>query len=307
MVYVLLGTNLILLIILCCQWAVRRKQKRQLWYLGRKLREIRMEESRERILIPDAKEELREVCTELNCFLEAKEEAERDFRSRESAIRMMLSNVSHDLKTPLTVVLGYVEMLRERRPQEEMIGKVDAKVQEVLALVNQFFDLAKLKSGDRELRAEPVNVSAACRNTVLQFYQMMTNMQFQVELVIPEIPVYIMGDEDALTRVLENLLSNAVKYGAEGRYFGLSMWTADGDVCIRVTDHGRGIPARHKDAVFERMYTLEDSRSRNFQGSGLGLAISKTLTERMKGKIVLESIPWKHTDFTVSFPQVFPT
>lgn len=306
MIYVLLGTNLILLLILCRQWAVRRKQKRQLKYLVRKLHDIRTEGSRERILIPDAKWDLREVCTELNSFLEAREETEKEFGRRESAIRMMLSNVSHDLKTPLTVVLGYVEMLKERRPQEEMIEKVDIKVQEVLALVNQFFDLAKLESGDRKLGTEPVNVSAVCRNTVLQFYQMMTNMQFRVELVIPEMPVYIMGDADALTRVLENLTANAVRYGADGGYFGMSMWTSDGNVCIRVTDHGRGISDRDKDAVFERMYTLEDSRSRNFQGSGLGLAISKALTERMGGEIVLDSIPWEHTYFTLSFPQIFP-
>ncbi|MFD3158827.1 sensor histidine kinase (plasmid) [Haloimpatiens sp. FM7330] len=106
-----------------------------------------------------------------------------------------------------------------------------------------------------------------------------------------------------MNRVLKNLLDNAVKYGSDGKYIGISVETFKNTVCIGIEDHGKGILEKHKENIFERMYTLEDSRSKDYEGSGLGLAICKELVEHMNGKIELTSIPNKKTLFNIILPK----
>ena len=221
-------------------------------------------------------------------------------------MRNMLSNISHDLKTPLTVVLGYSETLLHSasltdQEREIMTGKIQDKAQEVLRLVHSFFDLAKLESGDTELALTRVNVSELCRVKMLSFYEMLTNQGLHVELSIPESDIFVKGNAEALDRVLDNLITNAMKYGADGKVLGLSLQYSRGkQVTLSIWDRGKGIPEQEHSRVFERMYTLEDSRNRLYQGSGLGLTITKRLVERMGGDIDLHSVPYERTVFSVS-------
>jgi signal transduction histidine kinase len=219
-------------------------------------------------------------------------------------MRRMLSNISHDLRTPLTVISGYVEMLLHRTdiaPEERaaLLGKVSAKVQEVTGMINTFFDLAKLESGDRELPLSRVYLNEVCRRNILSFYDVLTDNGFEVQIDIPDEPIHVYANEEALDRILNNLISNAIRYGGEGRMLGLSV-RADGEaVLIEVTDRGKGIQEHHQDHIFERLYTLEDSRNRKYQGSGLGLTITKRLVELMHGSISVTSKPYEKTTFTV--------
>ncbi|MNE47394.1 Signal-transduction histidine kinase senX3 [compost metagenome] len=111
----------------------------------------------------------------------------------------------------------------------------------------------------------------------------------------------MMGNVEALDRVLGNLLSNAISYGDAGGVLGLRLYSQSDKVCIEVWDKGKGIAEDHQDKIFERLYTLEDSRNRVYQGSGLGLTITKRLTEQMNGTIKLTSKPYIRTAFTLSF------
>lgn len=121
---------------------------------------------------------------------------------------------------------------------------------------------------------------------------------------IPEKELYVWGNEEALESVLHNLISNAIQYGADGKMLGFRIHATNNRVYVEVSDKGKGISELHRNRVFERMYTLEDSRNSQYQGSGLGLTITKRFIEQMEGTISLDSVPLKNTTFTVKLKQI---
>ena len=107
------------------------------------------------------------------------------------------------------------------------------------------------------------------------------------------------GNEDAIHRIFMNLISNAIRYGSHGKYIGLTLRENKKNAFIDVIDHGAGIKKEFAQNVFTRLYTMEDSRSRNMQGSGLGLTIAKGLARQLGGDLYLDSEPYERTIFTV--------
>ncbi len=168
-----------------------------------------------------------------------------------------------------------------------------------MELINQFFTLAKLEAGDTDLELSKLDIGGICRETVLGFYEILTEKDFQVEIIVPEEAVFVQGNKEALQRILFNLISNVIRYGWEGKYLGVALREDEKMVYIDVTDKGKGIDKKFAENVFERLFTMEDSRSRKVQGNGLGLTIAKNLALQMGGDIVLDSIPFERTTFTL--------
>ena len=242
---------------------------------------------------------LMELTGEINCLLLDRQKVKAEFRRGEIASKKMLANISHDIKTSLTVILGYLEIMRLTGADDEMLKKVEAKAKQVVGLINQFFTLAKLEAGDTNITLSRINVNEICRESTLGFHEILTQKDFEVELSIPERAVYAQGEKDALQRILYNLLSNAVRYGSEGKYLGIFLCEEKNSVSIDVTDRGKGIQKEFADRIFERLYTMEDSRNREIQGNGLGLTIAKNLAVQLGGDLCVESIPGIRTTFTV--------
>ncbi|MCI3926884.1 sensor histidine kinase [Paenibacillus sp. TRM 82003] len=289
--------------------AGRARLLRQLRYVSGKLDAIAIADSAEKLLLATDDVRLRELLQAVNRLLELHQNARAEEIRTKMSMRRMLSNVSHDLRTPLTVVLGYAEMLAlepemDAARRSALLAKVQGKSQEVLSLIDAFFDLARLESGDRDVPLGRVALNDACARSMLTFYDACEAQGIQVEIDLPEETVYAHANEEALERVLSNLVSNAMRYGADGGWIGFRLRADAEEAVIEVSDRGRGIEAAHQSLVFERMYTLEDSRNRSFQGSGLGLTITKRLVEAMHGAITLESAPRKRTTFTVRLRRV---
>ena len=141
---------------------------------------------------------------------------------------------------------------------------------------------------------------SCCREAVLDFYELLTQKNFQVEVDIPEQSVCIMGNRDALGRILENLMSNAVRYGGDGKYLGVFLHSDEKYVYIDISDKGKGIDKAFS-RIFDRLFTLEDSRNQEIQGNGLGLTIAKSLANQLGGDILLKSDPHILTTFTLKF------
>ncbi len=218
----------------------------------------------------------------------------------------MLSNISHDIKTPLTVILGYLEIIRlGGGEREELLDKVEAKAKAVSDLVEQFFTLAKLEAGDMEIALSRTELCELCREVVLDFYEILTREGYEVEVEIPETPVYVTGNADAVRRILNNLISNSLRYGCEGRYLGIFLRKGDGHVFVDVTDKGRGVEKDFAEHIFDRLFTMEDSRNREIQGNGLGLTIARSLARQMGGDVTLVSRPWERTSFTLALRRFF--
>lgn len=296
-----------------------RGTRAQLKEISDKLSDILKNDSEEQVMVFTDDKILKELCGQINLLLLDRQKMKADFRKQEIASKKMLANISHDIKTPLTVILGYLEIMRLRNSQnaeqapayvqsslcsqgdceDGMLQKVEAKARQVMELIDQFFTLAKLESGDKKLTLEKVNISELCRENVLGFYELLIQQEFDVEISIPEQTVFVQGDRDAIDRILCNLLSNAIRYGSDGKYVGFFLRKERDVVCIDVVDRGKGIERQFAASVFERLYTMEDSRNRSIQGNGLGLTIAKNLANQMGGDILLESEPGVRTVFTV--------
>jgi len=302
-----LGVVIVLLLaVIVWQYQNSRKASNDLRYMHDKLSSIMEEGSHERLLLFSGNLELQNVLIDLNRLLDINHKGSIERVRLEKSMRNMLSNISHDLKTPLTVVLGYIETIQqdEHLPAEErerMMKMIHQKANEVIQLMNKFFDLSKLESGDRKVALSRVEAGEVCRRNILSFYDILSAKGSEMEIEIPDGAVYFMGNEEALDRILSNLLSNAISYGDAGGVLGLKLYSDENKVYIEVWDRGKGISEVHQDKVFERLYTLEDSRNRAYPGSGLGLTITKRLTEQMNGTITLVSQPYVRTVFTLTF------
>ena len=287
----------------------RRMANQEISYIEKKLQSIMNEQTAENILLYTSNSQMKSLLIQINLLLEQNRAKSANFHSVERSMRKMLSNISHDLKTPLTVILGYMEIILHdstinREKEKTMLQTVRLKAEEVLELINRFFDLVKLESDDVHLEMSKIEIGEICRKTILDYYEILTKKELDVAINIPNEPNYIWGNKQAVERILNNLISNALQYGADGKVIGLNLRSTEDKVYIDVFDRGKGILEDSKDRVFERLYTMEDSRNKLYQGSGIGLTITKRLVEQLGGKISLESIPYQKTTFTVELKRM---
>ena len=274
--------------------------------ISSKLSDIIETDSDEKIFAFTDDETLMDLCGQINRLLSDRQKIKSDFKKQEISSKKMLSNISHDIKTPLTVILGYLEIMRLENPEDETLQKVEAKALQMMELINQFFTLAKLEAGDMDIEISRVNVSELCRENILNFYDILQGKDFIVEISIPEQDIFVWGEKDAIGRILSNLITNALRYGSDGKYIGLTLRESGSHVYIDIVDKGKGIEKEFAGNVFERLYTMEDSRNRRIQGNGLGLTIAKNLACQLGGDISLESEPNVKTTFTVKLKKFFP-
>ena len=287
-------------IVLYQQFAFRTGTQIKLKKISQKLEEIQDTDSDENVMVFTDNKVLMDLAAQINRLLENQRKVKGDYRRSEISSKKMLSNISHDIKTPMTVILGYLEIMRLNSSGEnEMLLKVEQKAQRVMELINQFFTLAKLEAGDTQITISKIDVCEACRENVLDFYELLTQREFQVDVDIPEEAVFVRGNKDALQRILFNLISNVVRYGSDGKYIGMFLRSDEKYIYIDVVDKGKGIERGFAQNVFERLFTMEDSRNREIQGNGLGLTIAQNLAHQLGGKITLESEPNVKTTFTV--------
>ncbi|AHK50991.1 sensor histidine kinase [Bacillus velezensis] len=305
-----------LVILFICSAAVniflfrsRLNLRTEIKYIRNKLRKVVNEETGERLLLNTEDKYIKSLLIQINRLLDHNQKIKGNCNSIELSMRKMLSNISHDLKTPLTVILGYIEIINNDKSLTSekvmsLLKTVNLKTVEVLALINRFFELVKLESGDKKLNSSRIDICEVSRKIILDYYEILISKEFEVVIDIPDDSVFVSGDEDAIERVLNNLITNAIQYGSDGKMVGLKIRITDNDVFVEISDKGKGINEMHKDRVFERMYTLEDSRNTNYQGSGLGLTITKRLVEQMGGGISLNSVPFKETTFSVRLRRI---
>ncbi|WP_302759712.1 sensor histidine kinase [Blautia sp.] len=287
-------------VVLYQRFVFRKGIQKKIGDMGDTLEQILDEKSDEKVMVFTDDKALIHLSSQINRLLDDRQRIQADFRRSEISAKNMLSNISHDIRTPMTVILGYLEIMRlEAEGKDKMVAKVEQKARKVMELINQFFTLAKLESGDTQVEMGRVNLSECCRENVLDFYELLTQKEFQVEIEIPEESVFVEGNEEALQRILFNLISNAVRYGSDGKYLGIAVRTEGAFALIHVTDRGKGIEKAFAGTVFERLFTMEDSRNREIQGNGLGLTIARNLAVKMGGDITLVSEPDVSTTFTV--------
>ena len=288
------------------QFTFRTGTQAKLREISDKLKKIIETHSDEQVMVFTDNKELIELAAQINELLEKHLKIKADYRHSQIASKKMLSNISHDIKTPMTVILGYLEIMQlSEKISAEMLKKVEDKAQGVMGMIDQFFTLSKIESGDMDIALSKVDICEICRESVLDFYELLSSKNFQVNIDIPEMPVFVQGNKEALQRILFNLISNVIRYRADGKYLGLSLKNEERNVYVEVTDKGKGIDQMFADSIFDRLFTMEDSRNRKIQGNGLGLTIAKNLAVCLGGDITLESIPYVKTTFTIQLKKSY--
>lgn len=308
MVPILCSIIFILLIIIFFQFYLEQKRKQNLVNIYQELNEIIEHQTNNKLLLRTDQHDMRLFLIQINRLLDHNQKVVADYTKTKLELRRMLSNMSHDFKTPLTVILGYIEKLHidqnlTETDRKEIISMLLQKTRNVISLINKFFDLAKLESGDHFVSLSRIHLNEICRKNLIDFYELSQSKALEVTVDIPSTPIYILGNEEALNRILHNLLSNAIKYGSDGKILGFSLRLEDGQAFIDIWDKGKGISEIDQERVFERLYTLDDARHASLQGNGLGLSITKRLVEAMRGTIHLKSIPYEKTIFTCRFKE----
>lgn len=305
MIFILVCVILLLLVVIGYQqFAFGKGMRDQLNKISEKLSDILEKDSDEKVMVFTDHKVLMDLSGQINRVLLDRQKVKTDYRKQEISQKKMLANISHDIKTPLTVILGYLEIMRLEQAENETLRKVEAKANQVMELINQFFTLAKLEAGDTNIKRTKIDINELCRENVLDFYELLLQKEFTVELSIPEQKYFVQGDKESLDRILNNLLSNAIRYGGDGNYIGLFLREEKNFIYIDIVDKGRGIEKEFAASVFERLYTMEDSRNRQIQGNGLGLTIAKNLARQMGGDILLDSQPGVKTVFTVKLKHI---
>lgn len=304
-IYLLLFVIAVLIFSMMMLFKSQRNSLRNIQQISDKLAQILNEDTDEKLMVFTDDKVLTKLLTQINRVLEDRQRINVEYRRSEIAAKRMLSNISHDIKTPLTVILGYLEMiLLNAKDDAAMLKKVENKAKQLMDLIQRFFTLAKIEAGDMEIVTTRININEVCKENILDFYNILHEKGFNVDVHIPEEAVYVYGNEDALNRILFNLISNAIHHGQEGNYLGVVLRYDTVFVWIDIVDHGKGIEKSLAPKVFDRLYTMDDSRNSKLGGSGLGLAIAKTLAEKLGGDILLESNSYEKTVFTVKLKRM---
>lgn len=238
-----------------------------------------------------------ELATALNASMEETENAEKMRRD-------FLANVSHDLRTPLTMVKAYAEMIRDisgDRPEKraEHCKVIIDEVDRLTLLVNDILDLSKLQSGARKPEIVPVNLSAVTKR-VIERFAIMAEKGYVLEKKIPS-SAMVLCDERMLEQILYNLMGNAFSYTGEDKKVSVRVEKTDGGVKVSVTDTGRGIAPSEKDKVWDRYYRASQTK-RAVMGSGIGLSIVKQLFEVNNAQYGIDSVVNRGSTFWFILP-----
>jgi len=293
--------SMILLVLYFNEHNKNKKIESDYKYINARLLDIIYNSENNYILIPSDIKVVKETAKGINNLLEKFNDRQIDYNRNQKVILQIFTNISHDLRTPITVLKGYIEMLYLQSQKEDLppaihatIEKMQRNSQELVHSVNNLFNLAKIQSGDMVFHIQKVNLTQVCHEIILEFYTILEEEKFHVEVNIEDKPLYANVDIEAVGRILKNLIDNAIKYGNAGKFLGISLYKKDNHIYIEVEDHGAGISEKDKIHIFTRAYTADRKK-----GNGLGLAISQELANSMGGSISVVSIPQEKTVFTI--------
>jgi signal transduction histidine kinase len=218
-----------------------------------------------------------------------------------------ISHVSYELRTPLTNIIGFSELLASPRTgelnskQREYLNDISASSRTLLAIINDILDLATIDAGALELKLAPVRVADIVDTAVLGVRDRATRARLNLDIRIADDAVEFIADESRVRQVLYNLLANAIGFSKPADTISLVVWREGGMVAFAVEDNGVGIPKDQQQRVLERFESR--SQGSKHRGAGLGLSIVKSLVELHGGTMSLESEPGRGTCVTVRFPE----
>ncbi|RDU21977.1 sensor histidine kinase [Anaerosacchariphilus polymeriproducens] len=284
MIFILMGLGVIGLYFAIRFFALQESIKKSNENLKEVLKDLEANR-RVRIVVPNKKME--EFLETVNEYLEVAQNERIHHLRKEQEFKRQIENVSHDLRTPLTAVLGYINLIdldTLKQDEKEYIEIIKKKAKALQRLISHFYDLSRLESSNYQLNFIEIDIKKYLREILLTYYQEFENRHIDVNLELEENAVLAKLDEEALERILTNLIQNAIKYAESD----LKITLTQGNNRIQIVFENDSSELCEEDIghLFERFYRKDSSR--NSQSTGLGLTITQYLVEAMGGKIKAE-------------------
>ncbi|GFZ80452.1 two-component sensor histidine kinase [Compostibacillus humi] len=228
---------------------------------------------------------LEQLGTEVNKLMDLYVDENRKRTRFEKELKQMIANMSHDLRTPLTSITGYIQMAeKENIPPEErgeLLAIAKNRAKRLESLLNEFFELSVIESNDYLLKSEGINLRNVTIEVLISFYDRFQEKGLEPVLSITDEDVFIRGDTSAAARVMENLFANAIKH-SEGK-IQISLQELNGTARLIVKNDASSLTDEAVRRMFDRFYMADQSRTG--KSTGLGLSIVKSLMEKMGGKV----------------------
>ena len=230
-----------------------------------------------------------------------------EMRRLEQARTDFAANVSHELKTPLTSIRGFVETLEagaiDNPPMaHKFLRIIMLETERLTRLINDILSISKLESGQDEVAIERIRLDKVAYDVSDMLMIHAGEKQVTINAHVNEKPTYIMGNPDRVEQMLINLIENAIKYNKPGGSVTVQVFSNDQEANVTISDTGIGIAEEHLPRMFERFYRVDKGRSRQMGGTGLGLAIVKHIVRSMNGEIEVHSKLGEGTEFLITLP-----
>lgn len=279
-----------------------RRVKKQIAEMADALNDVKNGNGNRRILSA-ANELTAPIAYEINEIVVSYENRLSVVRQAEETNRQLMTSLSHDVRTPLTTLLGYLDAAHKGivagKEREDYIETARRKAHELKEYIDVLFDWFKLNSNEFALDSESVEAAELTRNILIDWIPVFEDRQLDYSIDIPEQPVRVRLDTDGYMRILNNIIQNVIAHSHADR-IEISLSKQGGNMKLLLADNGVGIEKEDLKHIFERLYKCDKGRSE--KGSGLGLSIVHQLAEKMGGSITAESQPGKGTAFTLIFP-----
>ncbi|MGY1423402.1 HAMP domain-containing sensor histidine kinase [Bacillus cereus] len=251
-------------------------------------------------------DEFGNIAREINIASEKLKEAVERGDFAESSKNQLVVNLAHDLRTPLTSVLGYLDLiLKDEHLTKEQITQFSTiaftKSKRLESLIDELFEITRMNYGMLKLDKKGIDISELLIQIDEELYPLYEKHHIEARLNI-EPHLHINGDGELLARVFENLLTNAIRYGDTGKFIDMNGYIDSGEVVVQVMNYGESIPEEDLPYLFDMLYTGDKARAKQKGGTGLGLFIAKNIVEQHNGTISVESNAIR-TIFEVRLPK----
>lgn len=292
----------IALVLGCSFILMIRRAKKQILEMTEILEDVKNGNGNRRILA-ESHELTAPLAYVVNEIIISYEERLSVYHRTEETNRQLMTSLSHDVRTPLTTLIGYLDAAHkgivEGKERDSYIETARQKAHDLKEYIDVLFDWFKLGSDEFSMNIATLDLTELTRKILIDWIPVLENEQIDLAADIPERPFWVRLDPDGYMRILNNLMQNVISH-SHAKNIEISLSGQGRDVKICLADDGVGIDREDLKHIFERLYKCDKGRSE--KGSGLGLSIAHRLTEKMGGMITADSVPGNGTVFTLVFP-----
>lgn len=247
----------------------------------RQLEAAQRGETKTRIALDSPNHAAEELFVTINRLMDLRNNEAADYRRQEHVLRQQIANVSHDLRTPLTSILGYLQLLNDDglSPEErrQYLAVVEGRARTLQSLITSFYDLSRIEGGEYPLERERVDLHRTLSDLIAEFYGDFQRSGFQIQVDMAQGLPPVWGDPGAVLRIFTNLVGNALKYGKT--FLTIRLYRAGDHLVTSFSNDGEGLTQEDVSHVFDRFYTAD--KTRTGQNTGLGMSIVRALARQM--------------------------